>query len=104
MPPHQSGVSESRIRGYKRRGLAGRAPRRRNAVPGERNIVFGALSLEGKVAVITGGTSGIGKALAIGLAEAGADVVPCSRRLDAVEQTVSEIERRGRRSVRVQMD
>jgi NAD(P)-dependent dehydrogenase (short-subunit alcohol dehydrogenase family) len=66
--------------------------------------VFAPLSLEGKIAVITGGTSGIGKALSLGLADAGADVVPCSRRLDAVEQTVCEIERRGRRSLKAPMD
>jgi NAD(P)-dependent dehydrogenase (short-subunit alcohol dehydrogenase family) len=66
--------------------------------------VFAPLSLEGKVAVITGGTSGIGKALAFGLADAGAEVVPCSRRPDAVEQTVCEIERRGRRSLKAPMD
>jgi NAD(P)-dependent dehydrogenase (short-subunit alcohol dehydrogenase family) len=66
--------------------------------------VFAPLSLEGKVAVITGGTSGIGKALALGLADAGADVVPCSRRLDAVEQMVGEIELRGRRSLKATMD
>lgn len=66
--------------------------------------MFAPLSLEGKVAVITGGTSGIGKALAMGLADAGADVAPCSRRIDAVEQTACEIERRGRRSLRAPMD
>jgi NAD(P)-dependent dehydrogenase (short-subunit alcohol dehydrogenase family) len=66
--------------------------------------VFAPLNLEGKIAVIAGGTSGIGKALSIGLADAGADVVPCSRRLDAVEQTVCEIERRGRRSLKAPMD
>ena len=38
------------------------------------------LSLEGKTAVVTGGTSGIGRAIAIGLAEAGADVVATGRR------------------------
>jgi len=66
--------------------------------------VFAPLSLEGKVAVITVGTSGIGKALALGLADAGADVVPCSRRLDAVEQMGGEIESRGRRSLKATMD
>jgi len=66
--------------------------------------MYAPLSLEGKVAVITGGTSGIGKALALGLADAGADVVPCSRKADAVGQTVCEIERRGRRSLNTPMD
>jgi NAD(P)-dependent dehydrogenase (short-subunit alcohol dehydrogenase family) len=43
------------------------------------------LDLAGKVAVVIGGSSGIGHALAIGLAEAGADVVPSARRLDLVK-------------------
>jgi len=49
--------------------------------------------LEGKVAVVLGGTSGIGKAIALGLAEAGADVAPVSRRKEKVEETALEIER-----------
>jgi len=63
-----------------------------------------ALDLTGKVAVITGGTSGIGRALALGLAEAGADVVACARTAEAVEQTASEIEARGRRTIRATAD
>lgn len=62
------------------------------------------LSLEGRVAVVAGGTSGIGKALSLGLAEAGADVIACSRRRDAVEETASEIAARGRRTLRVTAD
>jgi NAD(P)-dependent dehydrogenase (short-subunit alcohol dehydrogenase family) len=62
------------------------------------------LSLRGKLATVIGGTSGIGSALAIGLAEAGADVVACSRSLDAAEQIACEIERRGRRSLRISAD
>ena len=38
--------------------------------------------LTGRVAVVTGGTTGLGHALTIGLAEAGADVVPSSRRIE----------------------
>jgi len=62
------------------------------------------LELSGKVAVVVGGTSGIGRAIGHGLAEAGADVVPTSRRLDQVEAAASEIEQRGRRTIRVTSD
>lgn len=62
------------------------------------------LPLEGHVAVVTGGTSGIGLALVRGLAEAGADVVPVSRRRDQVDAAAKEVEARGRRAVRVTAD
>jgi len=62
------------------------------------------LSLEGKVAVVTGGTSGIGRALSLGLAEAGADVVATSRRQEQVDATAAEIEARGRKTLRVTSD
>src|ERR1700734_3383070 len=62
------------------------------------------LDLTGKVAVVVGGTSGIGKTMSIGLAEAGADVIPCSRRLDAAEPVAIEIEKHGRRSLRLAAD
>ncbi len=62
------------------------------------------LNLAGKIAVVIGGTSGIGSSLSLGLAEAGADVVACSRRLDAVETTATEIEQRGRRTLRIGAD
>jgi NAD(P)-dependent dehydrogenase (short-subunit alcohol dehydrogenase family) len=61
-------------------------------------------SLEGRVAVVTGGTSGIGFALVRGLAEAGADVVPMSRRQEQVNAAADEVEQRGRRAVRVTAD
>jgi NAD(P)-dependent dehydrogenase (short-subunit alcohol dehydrogenase family) len=61
-------------------------------------------SLEGKVAVVTGGTSGIGRALSLGLADAGADVVATARRQQQVDSTASEIEKRGRKSLRVASD
>jgi NAD(P)-dependent dehydrogenase (short-subunit alcohol dehydrogenase family) len=62
------------------------------------------LQLNGRVAVVIGGTSGIGRAIAHGLAEAGADVVPTSRRMEQVEAAAAEIEERGRRSLRVASD
>lgn len=62
------------------------------------------LPLAGRVAVVTGGTSGIGLALARGLADAGADVVPMSRRSEQVDAAATEIESRERRTVRVTGD
>jgi len=62
------------------------------------------LDLKDKVAVVIGGTAGIGKALALGLAEAGADVVACGRTAATVEETAAAIEARGRRTVRVTAD
>jgi len=62
------------------------------------------LELNGKVAVVVGGTSGIGRAIAHGLADAGADVVPTSRRAEQVELAATEIEERGRRSLRLPSD
>lgn len=60
--------------------------------------------LTGRTAVVVGGTSGIGRALAIGLAEAGADVVPTGRRLPLVQEVSSEVQRLGRRSISVSSD
>ena len=57
-------------------------------------------SLEGKTAVVIGGTSGIGRILSLGLADAGADVIASARRPGQVEETAVEIERRGRHTVR----
>ena len=62
------------------------------------------LDLTGRVAVVIGGTSGIGLALMRGLAEAGADVVPTSRRAEQVEAAAREVEARGRRTIRVTSD
>ena len=52
-------------------------------------------SLEGRIAVVTGGTSGIGRAISLGLAEAGADVIATGRRPQQVDETAAEIELRG---------
>jgi NAD(P)-dependent dehydrogenase (short-subunit alcohol dehydrogenase family) len=61
-------------------------------------------SLEGKVAVVTGGTSGIGRALSLGLADAGADVIATARRQQLVDDTATEIESRGRKTLRMASD
>jgi NAD(P)-dependent dehydrogenase (short-subunit alcohol dehydrogenase family) len=65
---------------------------------------YAKLDLTGKSAVVIGGTSGIGRAIALGLAEAGADVAPTSRRADQVDATAREIEALGRRSLRATSD
>ena len=62
------------------------------------------LQLDGKVAVVVGGSSGIGKTLALGLAQAGADVVPSARRIELVKALADEIESLGRRSLRMTCD
>jgi NAD(P)-dependent dehydrogenase (short-subunit alcohol dehydrogenase family) len=65
---------------------------------------YSSLELSGKVAVVIGGTSGIGQAIVHGLTEAGADVIPTSRRIQHVETTALEVERRGRQTLRVTSD
>jgi NAD(P)-dependent dehydrogenase (short-subunit alcohol dehydrogenase family) len=65
---------------------------------------YSKLDLKGKSAVVVGGTSGIGRAIALGLAEAGADVAPTSRRVDQVEATAREVEALGRRALRATSD
>ena len=67
-------------------------------------MAYQAFDLTGKTAVVIGGTSGIGRAIARGLAEAGADVVPTSRRAEQVAETTREIRDRGRRSFEVTSD
>ena len=62
------------------------------------------MSLEGKTAVVVGGTTGIGFAIAQGLAQAGADVVPTSRRALEVDRAASKMEELGRRTIRVTSD
>ncbi|HMC55919.1 MAG TPA: glucose 1-dehydrogenase [Gemmatimonadaceae bacterium] len=57
------------------------------------------LDLTGRAAVVVGGTSGIGKAIALGLADAGADVVVAGRRAQLAADVAREIESRGRRSI-----
>ena len=63
-----------------------------------------AFDLSGRTAVVVGGTTGIGRALSVGLADAGADVVPTSRRRDVVDETAVLVEAAGRRTLRVTSD
>jgi NAD(P)-dependent dehydrogenase (short-subunit alcohol dehydrogenase family) len=60
--------------------------------------------LTGRVAVIVGGTSGIGRAIGLGLAEAGADVVVTGRRAALVDGAAAEVEALGRRTIRQPSD
>jgi NAD(P)-dependent dehydrogenase (short-subunit alcohol dehydrogenase family) len=60
--------------------------------------------LDGKVAIVTGASSGLGVAFAEGLAEAGADVAICARRADRLEDTRKRVEALGRRCVAIQAD
>lgn len=65
---------------------------------------FSKLELTGRTAVVIGGTSGIGRAIAHGMAQAGADVVCTSRRQDQVDAAAAEIEGFGKRTLRVTSD
>ena len=67
-------------------------------------MAYTSFDLSGRTAVVVGGTSGIGQTIALGLAEAGADVVPSARRTEMVEATAKKIEALGRRSLRVSAD
>jgi NAD(P)-dependent dehydrogenase (short-subunit alcohol dehydrogenase family) len=60
--------------------------------------------LDGKVAIVTGASSGLGVAFAEGLADAGADVAICARRVEKLEQTREKVEATGRRCIAVQAD
>jgi NAD(P)-dependent dehydrogenase (short-subunit alcohol dehydrogenase family) len=57
------------------------------------------LSLEGKVALVTGSSRGIGKAIALTFADAGADVVVASRKLEDLEKVAAEIKAMGRKAL-----
>lgn len=65
---------------------------------------YKSLDLSGKVAVVIGGTSGIGRTLALGLAEAGADVAPSARREELVREVADKIQSQGRKSLSVASD
>lgn len=67
-------------------------------------MATGLFDLTGRVAVVVGGTSGIGREIALGLADAGADVVATGRRRDMVDAVAAEVTRRGRRTVSMSAD
>jgi NAD(P)-dependent dehydrogenase (short-subunit alcohol dehydrogenase family) len=60
--------------------------------------------LSGKIALVVGGHGGIGKAIALGLADAGADVIVTSRNIEALKDVVEEIKAKGKKSMAVAVD
>jgi 3-oxoacyl-[acyl-carrier protein] reductase len=62
------------------------------------------LNLSTKVALITGGSHGIGRAVALALAEEGSNVAICARNKDRIERTLKEISARGGKSIGVSAD
>ena len=67
----------------------------------QRESFLGRFSLSGKVALVTGGSRGIGRAIALGFAEAGADIILASRKLPDLEGVAQEITLLGRRALPV---
>ncbi len=61
-------------------------------------------SLDGKVAIVTGGSRGFGKAIALALADAGADVVVAARTKSALDEVAEEIKAKGRKSLAIATD
>jgi NAD(P)-dependent dehydrogenase (short-subunit alcohol dehydrogenase family) len=67
-------------------------------------MAYRGLDLKGRTAVVVGGTSGIGQAIALGLAHAGADVIATGRRSEQVKAIAAEIEAVGCRSLSIPVD
>jgi NAD(P)-dependent dehydrogenase (short-subunit alcohol dehydrogenase family) len=65
---------------------------------------FSADTLRDRVAIVTGASQGIGRAIAVELAKVGAHVVACSRRLDALEAVAAEVRGHGRKALAVACD
>src|SRR5512135_1206962 len=66
--------------------------------------MFEKFDLSGKTAIVTGGSGGIGRAMAVGLAQHGADVVVSSRTQAALEPVAEEIRKLGRKSLAIAAD
>ena len=66
--------------------------------------ILDSFRLDGKVAIVTGASSGLGVAFATGFAEAGADIAICARRVEKLERTREQVEALGRRCIAVQAD
>lgn len=73
------------------------------AASGDRSAE-GRFDLSGKVALVTGGSRGLGRSMVLGFAEAGADVVIASRKLGACEETAAAVEAMGRRALPISVN
>jgi len=68
------------------------------------STILDGFRLDGKVAIVTGASSGLGVDFAIGLAQAGADVAICARRVERLEETREKVQALGRRCVALRAD
>ena len=66
--------------------------------------VFSMFDLKGEKAIVTGGGQGLGREMALALAEAGADVALAQRHVEVAEQTAEEIRKLGRDSFAIKAD
>jgi NAD(P)-dependent dehydrogenase (short-subunit alcohol dehydrogenase family) len=64
-------------------------------------VTIPSLSADGKVVVVTGASKGLGRAMALGFAEAGADLVVASRKLERCQQVADEVATLGRQALAV---
>ena len=62
------------------------------------------LSMEGKTVIVTGGGTGLGKAMALALADVGANIVVAARRLELIEETAQEVRASGGKAIAISTD